>query len=203
MSSRTIINSLTTTFTPPVTCTIPVIACPTCNYGWAAQTCHTSVEDNTACWPSTSSGFLPSPTQPLWGWGFYSPGLICPKGYTSACTATATATTLGTWTPQWVMDAGETAVGCCPRYAYQNPSYFASRFLFVHWNIWKKADSQTADIHAPLTRKGLTPVASSPRPPASWSQPASPEPPPQHQLSPSHSLSLEGLKKTTSLFTRH
>ncbi|KAH8771020.1 hypothetical protein F5883DRAFT_551694 [Diaporthe sp. PMI_573] len=49
---------------------------------------------------------------PFRGWGFYSPGLICPHGYTSACTATAKGG--AQWPVQFVMLEGETAVGCCP-----------------------------------------------------------------------------------------
>jgi len=107
------LGPLTTTFTPAPTCTVPVIACATCNYCWAAQTCFSGgVEDYTACWPGTSSG-VPAPTPPLQGWGFYSPGLVCPQGYASACGAVETAA--GTWTPQFPLQTGETAVGCCPR----------------------------------------------------------------------------------------
>jgi hypothetical protein len=120
-SSRTILGPLTTTFSAPATCTVGQRACSTCNYAWQAQTCYSAgaggsetygVKDATQCWPPTSSG-LPEPTPPLWGWGFYSPGLICPTGYTSACSATAGSAL--TWTPEWSLAAGETAVGCCPR----------------------------------------------------------------------------------------
>ncbi|KAE9369984.1 hypothetical protein N431DRAFT_345662 [Stipitochalara longipes BDJ] len=126
-SSRTILGPLTTTFTAPATCTAAQRACSTCNYAWEAQTCYSGgaggsetygVKDATQCWPPTSAG-LPEPTPPLWGWGFYSPGLICPTGYTSACSATAGSAL--TWTPEWSLAAGETAVGCCPsQYACTN-----------------------------------------------------------------------------------
>ncbi|PMD40874.1 hypothetical protein L207DRAFT_566238 [Hyaloscypha variabilis F] len=80
------LGPLTTTFTPAPTCTVPVIACSTCNYGWAAQTCFSGgVEDYTACWPGTSSG-VPAPTPPLQGW--VSTRLAC--GY--ACTTQASGT---------------------------------------------------------------------------------------------------------------
>lgn len=45
--------------------------------------------------------------------GFYSPGLVCPDGYLSACTATWDG--FSDWQVQFPMTAGETAVGCCPR----------------------------------------------------------------------------------------
>lgn len=51
---------------------------------------------------------------PFRGWGFYSPGLVCPHGYTSACTATAGGD--AQWPVQFEMLEGETAVGCCPTY---------------------------------------------------------------------------------------
>ncbi|GAB7348899.1 hypothetical protein MBLNU459_g7591t1 [Dothideomycetes sp. NU459] len=75
--------------------------------------------DDSACWPPFNG--LP-PTAPYAGWGFYSPGLICPTGYTTACTGAL----LGDGSPsvltsggtsydfQFSLTAGETAVGCCP-----------------------------------------------------------------------------------------
>ena len=129
------LGPLTTTFTPAPTCTIPVIACSTCSYGWAAQTCFSGgVEDYTSCWPGTSSG-VPAPTPPLQGWGFYSPGLLCPQGFASACGAVQTAA--GTWTPQWPLQTGETAVGCCPRYL-PPPSSLPSMFSFTFYKVEQK-----------------------------------------------------------------
>ncbi|KAM3501722.1 hypothetical protein MY10362_005339 [Beauveria mimosiformis] len=46
------------------------------------------------------------------GWGFYSPGLVCPDGYTTACTAIFGQR--ADWSTQFPLVAGETAVGCCP-----------------------------------------------------------------------------------------
>jgi hypothetical protein len=123
-SARTILGPLTTTFTPAASCTAGQLACSTCNYAWGAQRCYSStsgivtidgVEDDTECWPQTNAG-LPEPTMPLWGWGFYSPGVICPTGYTSACSAIAGSAL--TWTPEWSLIAGETAIGCCPRFVH-------------------------------------------------------------------------------------
>jgi len=90
---RTIIGSLTTTFTPAPTCTIPIIECSTCNNAWQAQTCFSinansySVEDNVNCWPPRSASAT-TPSPPFFGWGFYSPGLVCPTGLIPACSAT-------------------------------------------------------------------------------------------------------------------
>lgn len=82
-----------------------------------AQTCIGGVEaalqiqDATSCWPPAAS-FSPTPTPPFYGWGFYSPGLVCPSGYVSACTATAGGSS--GWNMEYAMQSGETAVGCCP-----------------------------------------------------------------------------------------
>ncbi|KAI1264514.1 hypothetical protein F5Y18DRAFT_83128 [Xylariaceae sp. FL1019] len=44
--------------------------------------------------------------------GLFSPGLVCPSGYTSACQSTFGG--YGNWPPFWTLNEGETAVGCCP-----------------------------------------------------------------------------------------
>jgi hypothetical protein len=83
---------------------------------WAAW-----LNDATACWPPATTG-PPTARSSLrdWnfgGWGFYSPGLVCPGGYTSACSAIANQTAALGWDVEYSMLAGETAVGCCPRHA--------------------------------------------------------------------------------------
>ncbi|EAQ87460.1 hypothetical protein CHGG_04079 [Chaetomium globosum CBS 148.51] len=110
---RTILGPLTTVFTPPAPCTIAVGWCKTCDVAWWGQTCGGGgEEDNTSCWPTTTEG-VPEPTKlPLYGWGFYSPGLECPAGYTSACSAVEGVTSQ--WKHQFRMEAEETFVGCCP-----------------------------------------------------------------------------------------
>ncbi len=69
---------------------------------------------DTNCWPPRAAT-VASTGQDLVeaGWGFYSPGLVCPAGYVSACSATAGGSS--DWQPQWSLTSGETAVGCCPR----------------------------------------------------------------------------------------
>jgi hypothetical protein len=118
---RTILGPLTTTYTAPSSCTVPVQECPMCNLAWRAQSCFASSsgrntwygdEDNTDCWPPRSS-FVKKPTPPLSGWGFYSPGLVCPNGMTSACSATGGGSS--GWPVQFGLLEKETAVGCCPR----------------------------------------------------------------------------------------
>ncbi|KUJ10486.1 uncharacterized protein LY89DRAFT_627027 [Mollisia scopiformis] len=118
--ARTNLGPLTTTATLPSSCQVPVEQCSTCSEAWGAQTCFAStidstvdygVQDNTDCWPSTTS-FVATPPIPLQGWGFYSPGLVCPSGMYSACSATASRSS--GWPVQFGLLSGETAVGCCP-----------------------------------------------------------------------------------------
>lgn len=118
---RTNLGPLTTTFTQPPSCTI-AIAEQEDNIltGFLAYTCALSQRnstglDNTSCWPGTSSGAA-APSVPFQGWGFYSPGTICPTGYSSACSATGGASSSSGWPVQFQLLEGETAVGCCPRY---------------------------------------------------------------------------------------
>ncbi len=110
--NRVILGPLTTVFVPPAPCTIAIGQCATCNVAWWGQTCApTTVQDDTSCWPATTEG-TPAPSAALYGWGFYSPGLECPAGYTSACTAIAGHSSQ--WKVQYQMKAEETFVGCCP-----------------------------------------------------------------------------------------
>jgi hypothetical protein len=87
---------------------------------WQAQNCYrgTTAADETTCWPpglgSTSQLLVDGHKLELYGFGFYSPGLICPAGYTSACSATASATS--NFNFQFPPTKMETAVGCCPTY---------------------------------------------------------------------------------------
>ncbi|KAK4134635.1 hypothetical protein BT67DRAFT_434085 [Trichocladium antarcticum] len=109
---RTILGPLTTTFTPPAPCSVAIGWCRTCNVAWRGQTCAPdTVQDDTACWPATTEG-APEPSQMFFGRGFYSPGLLCPVGYSSACSATEGGKT--GMKAQFLMEPGETFVGCCP-----------------------------------------------------------------------------------------
>jgi hypothetical protein len=69
------------------------------------------ITDNSACWPPVTRGAGTAP-RPLHGWGYYSPGLACPSGYTTACTAEHGGRS--EWEVQFNLVAGETAIGCCP-----------------------------------------------------------------------------------------
>ncbi|KAI9707923.1 MAG: hypothetical protein M1820_004342 [Bogoriella megaspora] len=73
------------------------------------------------CWPPATENSLTSPARILSAGGFYSPGLHCPSGYTTACTAigmnntlTTTAGLDGSFSFQFPPVSDETAVGCCP-----------------------------------------------------------------------------------------
>ncbi|KAI8634931.1 hypothetical protein F5Y19DRAFT_469984 [Xylariaceae sp. FL1651] len=87
--------------------------------GSAPGTCFTThytvSTDDAECWPPSTSTYTPGPY--LSGWGFYSPGLVCPEGYYNACSATY----MGSYDfqPQFPLTTGETAVGCCPSFLGQ------------------------------------------------------------------------------------
>ncbi|KAL7899547.1 hypothetical protein HDV63DRAFT_315749 [Trichoderma sp. SZMC 28014] len=114
-ASGTLLGPLTTTWTMPETCSVFMPSCSTCANAYNGQSCNSAnggqVMDNTACWPPASSG-VASPSWPFVGWGFYSPGLACPAGYTSACTAVYGQRP--PWSTQFSLVPSETAVGCCP-----------------------------------------------------------------------------------------
>ncbi|KAA6412564.1 MAG: hypothetical protein FRX48_03555 [Lasallia pustulata] len=109
MSDRKNLGPLTNSFTPPSSCTINVIARDT-GTAWQGQECtDDNVFDAVTCWPTAT---VPAPVPPFEGWGFYSPGLVCPDGYTSACTASFNPSQSASF--QFALSSSETAVGCCP-----------------------------------------------------------------------------------------
>ncbi|KAL1835414.1 hypothetical protein VTJ49DRAFT_6776 [Mycothermus thermophilus] len=117
------LGPLTTTFTPPPACTVAVGAGPggvlagadKKNVALLGQGCSSGrAWDAISCWPETSQDAEAAKRAPLKGWGFYSPGLHCPVGYATACSATGGADGETGWPVQFVLGAGETAVGCCP-----------------------------------------------------------------------------------------
>lgn len=125
MTPRPNLGPLTTTFTAPKRCAKAVLA-PTApplppppppgGRGGArlAQTCYKDhAMDDAACWPSPNKGAATPAAAALGGWGVYTPGLVCPDSYTTACSATAGVK--GGFDFQFGLEAGETAVGCCPR----------------------------------------------------------------------------------------
>lgn len=118
-TARTNLGPLTTAFTYPSSCAIAVQECADCALAWQAQTCSDNsfntqgVEDNVDCWPERTNPDI-STEVALNGWGYYSPGLECPKGYRTACSATGTGTSSGGFSFQFPLLESETAVGCCP-----------------------------------------------------------------------------------------
>ncbi|KAL2256388.1 hypothetical protein VTK26DRAFT_1747 [Humicola hyalothermophila] len=117
------LGPLTTTFTPPPACTVAVgpgrggflgIGAKDKDYAYLGQTCSRGkIVDATTCWPEPSKG-AEGGDPPLHGWGFYSPGLHCPVGYATACSATGGSGGKSEWPVQFRLRDGETAVGCCP-----------------------------------------------------------------------------------------
>ncbi|KAI0023120.1 hypothetical protein F4780DRAFT_777242 [Xylariomycetidae sp. FL0641] len=115
--STTLLGSLTTTWTPPPECTINIQAGGdprAFSSGWRAQNCVSGpvVQDQPTCWPPRAAG-VATPTQPLLAWGLYSPGLVCPDSYETACSYDGGAGT-GDFDFTFSPRASETAVGCCP-----------------------------------------------------------------------------------------
>lgn len=117
-STRPVLGYLTTLWTPPASClTVEVYqTTPPWQIGYQGVTCSASggFYDATDCWPPRTAN-APNPTGAfLSGWGFYSPGTLCPSGFTTACIATYGQDVSG-WLLQFPLTTGETAVGCCPR----------------------------------------------------------------------------------------
>ncbi|KAF2446097.1 hypothetical protein P171DRAFT_357203, partial [Karstenula rhodostoma CBS 690.94] len=119
--TRVNLGPLTTVFVPPPYCSRAALAGSQAALG---QSCNAvdktaSAADDTGCWPRATA--YPADTKSkLAGLGFYSPGLTCPQGHYSACTAVSTSKGQTAAAPQvtgkfqFPLVAGETAVGCCP-----------------------------------------------------------------------------------------
>jgi hypothetical protein len=112
----TLLGPLTTTWTMPETCTIQMVNDESRYRRYRGQRCAVisgtaQPEDDVNCWPPVTN-LLQIPAPPFLGWGFYSPGLACPTGYTAACTAQYGGR--AGWEMQFTLIPGETAIGCCP-----------------------------------------------------------------------------------------
>ena len=125
-SARSILGPLLTTFTPPRACRSYGGPSTNLESGYQAQSCSDAiVVDDASCWPAAS---VSAPSPRLNGWGFYSPGTVCPSGYMVSCRAEFSESTVNTDSEttsvglppnfdfQFPLAAGETAVGCCPEY---------------------------------------------------------------------------------------
>ncbi|KAH8691948.1 hypothetical protein BGW36DRAFT_386601 [Talaromyces proteolyticus] len=111
-SARDNLGPLVTPFTYPSTCTSAFLDCSTCSDAWQAQTCSDNgTQDDSDCWPPPINGNLLT-SVPIFGGGFYSPGISCPVGYVSACSATGGGHT--SYSFQYDLLEAETAIGCCP-----------------------------------------------------------------------------------------
>lgn len=119
--TRSILGPLTTVFNAPPECALAGVAGTPLSIGFRGQTCvGDSLADESVCWPAATAA-APAASTPLNGWGFYSPGISCPAGYTTACDATQGYRT--GWQMQFTMEEGETAVGCCPTYVMATSSF--------------------------------------------------------------------------------
>lgn len=117
------LGPLTTAWSMPDSCKTHFVKCPTCTDAYMGQRCSRTkgaeaAHDHTTCWPPAAAR-AGTPTPAFFGWGFYSPGLACPTGYTTACTAEHGGRS--EWDIQFTLVAGETAVGCCPEYVDITP----------------------------------------------------------------------------------
>ena len=134
-ASRTNLGPLTTRFTWSDVCTTTLFVSGVFQQGFLAQTCVSCApQDAPNCWPSPTSD-VPMHI-PLSGLGLYSPGLLCPKGFTSACSSTAGVS--GGFGFQFPLTAQETAVGCCLRcvMTYIRESFITvklRRFAIMKW----------------------------------------------------------------------
>ncbi|KAF2114746.1 hypothetical protein BDV96DRAFT_599938 [Lophiotrema nucula] len=159
--ARSNLGPLTTTFVPPSHCSQALLACQTCTSAWRAQSCIAGgAGDDTNCWPSAT--FYPR-RAPLAGLGFYSPGIVCPTGHTSACgvvaqSADVNAAVTGILQPgpmadgrfQFPMLEGETAVGCCPT------GYDCTLYTQFGWQTCHMAVTSTS--FAAMTCNGVSEV---------------------------------------------
>jgi len=111
-SPRTLLGPLTTTWTPPALCSVYMNTCDTCTTAWQAQTCNpeSKAHDFTGCWPPFAKS-IPDPGV-MMGGGLYSPGIICPIGYTTVAMATSGGST--GWGIEYSMNKDVTAAACCP-----------------------------------------------------------------------------------------
>ncbi|KAI1872815.1 uncharacterized protein JN550_003689 [Neoarthrinium moseri] len=110
--TRSNLGPLTTTFVAPSYCNNIIAGDALSGYGWQAQSCRgTVVRDDTSCWPTTTPG-APASSTILAGWGFYSPGIVCPSNYVTACSKSIGQD--GGFDFQFGLISSETAIGCCP-----------------------------------------------------------------------------------------
>lgn len=122
-ATRANLGPLTTTWTAPSICNQAWLACSDCDYAWQGQACNGdgSNSDTLSCWPPIATSLSSVVVAPFLGLGFYSPGIACPTGYTTACAMQGAQN--GLQTPVagsqqfqfgYAPTLSETAIGCCP-----------------------------------------------------------------------------------------
>ncbi|KAF2639070.1 hypothetical protein P280DRAFT_481827 [Massarina eburnea CBS 473.64] len=124
-ATRINLGPLTTAFALPSHCSRIAITGTNAVRG---QTCRVkataTAEDDIGCWPRPTA--IPSAAasaSSLQGLGFYSPGVMCPTGYISACSQVSapgnmpqvTGAPVADFGFQFPLVAGERAIGCCPQ----------------------------------------------------------------------------------------
>lgn len=91
-STRPVLGYITELWTPPASClSVEVYSTtPPWNTGYQGVTCTASgcFYDSTDCWPPRTANAHHPTGAFLRGWGFYSPGTVCPSGFTTACVTT-------------------------------------------------------------------------------------------------------------------
>ncbi|KAK8074971.1 hypothetical protein PG997_009634 [Apiospora hydei] len=123
--TRQILGPLTTPWQQPEGCSV-IVRRDSSYTGelWQGQSCQmTASAAQSNYWIHQAHECFPPPTAAAttptasWydNWGFYSPGVACPVGWTRACSATCgeVGTALALLDPM-TLQAGETAAECCP-----------------------------------------------------------------------------------------
>ncbi|KAF2147009.1 uncharacterized protein K452DRAFT_330364 [Aplosporella prunicola CBS 121167] len=113
-----LIGPLTTAFKFPDDCAMPLMFA---GYNSSDFTAYQAVDCGTIvlpyqrkCWPLGAPRLSSGQKEQTPSVGFYSPGVICPKNYTSACTSIFGENASGAFSFAFPPSEKETAVGCCP-----------------------------------------------------------------------------------------
>lgn len=127
-ATRSNLGPMTTAWAQPSSCTIPMAVTQSAEGAFAdtqtvalglsclaSITCNSeSISCSTSYFSTPDPACVPPQTMSYnyAGDGFYSPGLVCPQSYTTACETTNAGTR--NFQPYYALTAGETAAGCCP-----------------------------------------------------------------------------------------
>ncbi|KAH7021507.1 uncharacterized protein B0I36DRAFT_367908 [Microdochium trichocladiopsis] len=121
MASKTMQNlgPLTSIWTPPVACYNTVLACLSlpCSSGYPAQTCE-STAASSLLWVHWAVDCFPPYPSTFDLWGYYSPGVFCPDGFTIAATQVGDGIGVAA-SGALPLDPTQTGAVCCPTvYSY-------------------------------------------------------------------------------------